>query len=147
MIELAPLRKARLKAKAGYTLVEILIVLAIIALLVAIVGPRLFTLFEGAKVKTTTTQIANLKQSLSIMQSDIGRFPTEQEGLNLLVQSSGQGVNNWSGPYLSSGEVPKDGWGNPFVYVAPAEGGEPQVASYGSDGKPGGTGTAADIVK
>ena len=73
--------------------------------------------------------------------------PTEQEGLNLLMQSPGQGVANWSGPYLDSGELPKDGWGNAFVYIPAPEGGQPQVESLGSDGKPGGTGNAADLIK
>lgn len=140
-------RSGRLGAKAGYTLIEVLIVLAIIAMLVAVVGPRLFALYDGAKAKTTNTQIANLKTALDTMQIDIGRYPTEQEGLNLLVQSPGQGVTNWSGPYLSSAELPKDGWGNAFVYVPAPEGGQPQVESLGADGKPGGTGTAADLIK
>lgn len=134
------------RVKGGYTLIEVLIVLAIIALLVALVGPRFYAMFDQAKVKTTTTQIATLKTSLDIMNTDIGRYPTEQEGLNLLMQSPGQGVANWNGPYLS-GELPKDAWGNPFVYVAAAEGGQPQVESLGSDGKPGGSGNAADIIK
>jgi general secretion pathway protein G len=147
MTEVLPPRRRRLRARAGYTLIEVLIVLAIIALLVALVGPRLFSLYDGAKAKTTNTQIANLKTALDTMQIDIGRYPTEQEGLNLLVQAPGQGVANWSGPYLSSPELPKDGWGNAYLYVAPPEGGQPQVGSYGADGKPGGSGTAADIIK
>jgi general secretion pathway protein G len=141
------LRLRRRRAKAGYTLIEILIVLAIIAMLVALVGPRLFALFDKAKVQATTTEIAALKTGLDTMQIDIGRYPTEQEGLNLLVQAPGQGVAGWSGPYLSSPEIPKDKWGNPYVYVAPPEGGQPQVGSLGSDGKPGGSGNAADIIR
>lgn len=137
----------RLRSKAGYTLIEILIVLAIIALLVSLVGPRLFALYDKSKAQTTTTEIATLKTALDTMQIDIGRYPTEQEGLNLLVAAPGQGVANWSGPYLSSPELPKDKWGNAYLYVAPPEGGQPQVGSYGSDGKPGGAGTAADILK
>ena len=62
-------------------------------------------------------------------------------------RSPGQGVANWSGPYLDSGELPKDGWGNAFVYIPAPEGGQPQVESLGSDGKPGGTGNAADLIK
>jgi general secretion pathway protein G len=137
----------RLRAKAGYTLIEVLIVLAIIALLVALVGPRLFSLYDKAKAQTTTTEITTLKTALDTMQIDIGRYPSEQEGLNLLVQAPGQGVANWSGPYLSSAEVPKDKWGNPYLYVPAPEGGQPQVGSYGADGKAGGSGTATDIIK
>jgi general secretion pathway protein G len=147
MIERLSASRRRLRAKAGYTLIEILIVLAIIALLVAVVGPKFFDLYEGSKAKTTTTQLANLKTALGYMQVDIGRFPTEQEGLNLLMQSPGEGVTGWKGPYLDTGELPKDAWGNPFIYIAPPDGGVPQVESLGSDAKPGGTGTKTDLIK
>jgi general secretion pathway protein G len=140
-------RRRRLRRKAGYTLVEILIVLAIIALLVAVVGPEFAKIFDGAKVKTTNTQIAELKTALDTMQPDIGRYPTQQEGLNLLLQSPGQGVSNWSGPYLKGGVVPKDAWGNDFVYLPGPDGAPPQIESFGSDGKQGGKDNAADIIK
>ena len=147
MTEVIGLRRRRFSGKGGYTLIEVLIVLAIIALLVALVGPRLFSIYDKAKAQASTTEIATLKTALDTMQIDIGRYPSEQEGLNLLVQSPGQGVAGWSGPYLSSAELPTDKWGNPYLYIPPPEGGQPQVGSYGADGKPGGSGTASDIVK
>jgi general secretion pathway protein G len=140
-------RSRRLAGKAGYTLIEILIVLAIIALIVALVGPRLFALYDKSKVTATGVEITTLKSALDVMQIDIGRYPTEQEGLALLVQAPGQGVPGWSGPYLSSSELPKDKWNNPYVYIGAPEGGQPKVGSLGADGKEGGSGNAADIVK
>lgn len=136
-------RKSR--AKAGYSLMEILIVLAIMGLLVALVGPQLANMFGGAQTKTSTAQIRTLKEALETMNLDIGRYPSEQEGLGLLVQSAGEGVPNWNGPYLSSG-LPNDPWKKPYVYSPPTDGTGPKVMTLGKDGKPGGSGADADIV-
>lgn len=138
--------KRRLQRKAGYSLLEILIVVSIIALIATLVGPQLLKLMGGAQSKTAMTQMKGLKETLGIMQVDIGRFPTEQEGLNLLVQAPGEGVPNWNGPYLSQNTVPNDPWGQPYRYV-PSQGEEgPKIASYGKDNKEGGSGENADIV-
>jgi general secretion pathway protein G len=140
------LNNRRLSLKAGYTLMEILIVLAILALLATVVGPQLFKQFGGAKVKTATLQVKSLKEALDTMQLQIGRYPTQAEGLDLLVKAPGEGVANWSGPYLTGAAVPKDPWNNAYVYTPPANDGEqPTVTTLGEDGKPGGTGNAADI--
>jgi general secretion pathway protein G len=81
------------------------------------------------------------------MHLDIGRYPTQQEGLTLLVRAPGEGVANWSGPYLS-GDLPKDPWGKDYIYIpAQADNEEPKISTLGSDGKPGGTGNAADITE
>ena len=132
-------------AKAGYSLLEILIVLAIIALIAALVGPRLFAQFDKSKVTAARVQVKSLESAVETMRLDIGRYPTAAEGLGLLDAAPGEGVANWSGPYLAGG-LPKDPWGHPYVYVAPTgEGAEPKVVSYGADGRPGGSGPAADI--
>ena len=139
-------RRPKHRAKAGYSLMEILIVLAIIGLLVALIGPRLTTILGGGQVKAAKAQIVSLKQALAAMQLDIGRYPSDQEGLTLLVQSSGGGVVNWNGPYLQ-GKLPKDPWDNPYVYAAPASSNaDPTITSLGKDSKPGGTGNDADIT-
>lgn len=138
---------ARLRSKAGYTLIEIMIVLAIIGLIVALVGPKFFEQFDKAKVTTATTQAKALKQALEVMNLDIGRFPTEQEGLHLLVQAGGDGAQGWQGPYLSSADLPKDPWQKDYLYIAPAEGQDPKVASLGKDNKEGGSGVNADILQ
>jgi general secretion pathway protein G len=131
--------------KAGYSLLEILIVLAIIALIAALVGPRLFAQLDHAKVTTARVQVRSLETALQTMELDIGRYPTESEGLTLLVQGDRKQVAGWNGPYLASG-VPLDPWGHAYVYEPPTDASHPpKVHSLGSDGKPGGEGLAADI--
>jgi general secretion pathway protein G len=139
-----PIRR-RLHKKAGYSLLEILIVLAIIALIAALVGPRLFAQLDRSKVTTARVQVRALETALETMRLDIGRYPTQAEGLELLVKADARSVAGWSGPYLSGG-LPKDPWGHPYA-MQPAPDAEhaPGVLSYGSDGKPGGEGNAADI--
>ncbi len=138
------IQKRRLKRKAGYSLLEILIVISIIALIVTLVGPQLFKTFGGAQSKAAATQMNAIKTSLGTLNLDIGRYPTEAEGLSLLVQSPGEGAANWNGPYMS--KVPSDPWGVPFHYLPPAEGGEPKIMTLGKDNKEGGTGENADIT-
>ena len=142
---LARARARRASRKAGYSLMEILIVLAIMGLLVALVGPQLANMFGGAQGKTATAQVRTIKEVLNNINLDIGRFPTQEEGLSLIVQAPGDGVANWNGPYMD--EVPQDPWGKPYIYTAPADGGEPTVSSLGKDGKPGGSGANADISR
>lgn len=150
-------------SRAGYSLLEILVVLAIIALIVAVVGPRLFTQLDRTKTTTARLQIRSLEAALETMRLDIGRLPTTQEGLNLLVSADPNSVNGWYGPYLSE-KLPDDPWGRPYIYEAPtastgattpgAEGalqgpaGEtrPKVMSYGADGAVGGDGVNADVT-
>jgi len=139
-------RTARRRAKAGYSLLEILIVLAIIALIVALVGPRLFAQLDHAKVTTARVQVKSLETALSTMEIDIGRYPTQGEGLGLLIDAPDRkAVPGWNGPYLSS-SVPNDPWGHAYVYDPPTDRAHPpRVHSLGADGKPGGEGDAADI--
>ena len=137
--------RRRSDLRAGYSLLEILIVLAIIALIAALVGPRLFAQFDKSKVTAARVQTKALESAIETMRIDIGRYPSPAEGLTLLNAAPGSGVANWSGPYLAGG-VPKDPWGHDYVYTAPAaDGQEPKVTSLGADGKPGGTGNNADI--
>jgi general secretion pathway protein G len=140
-------RRRRLKGKGGYSLMEILIVLTIIAMLVGLAGPQLMNLRSGANAKAAGVEAKALKTGLDTMSLDIGRYPTQAEGLSLLIQSPGDGVANWRGPYISSATVPNDPWGNPYIYAPPDQNGgsEPKVMSLGHDGKPGGTGNDADI--
>ena len=138
-------RRAGAALKAGYSLLEILIVLAIIALIAALVGPRLFAQLDKAKVTTARVEVRSLETALQTMELDIGRYPTESEGLSLLVDGDRKTVAGWNGPYLASG-VPMDPWAHPYVYEPPVDATHaPKVHSLGSDGKPGGEGMAADI--
>lgn len=141
----------RSKARAGYSMLEILVVLAIIALIAAVVGPRLFTQLDKSKTQTARLQIRSLEAALETMRIDIGRLPTEQEGLALLMQANPEQAPGWSGPYLDK-DLPPDPWGRPYIYVAPvaATSGAPidaraRVVSYGADGQEGGEGVNADV--
>lgn len=137
--------KRQIKGKRGFTLMEILIVLAIIAMLVAIIGPNIFKRFSHAKVTNTAIQMKSLESGLQALKLDIGRDPTDDEGLALLVTDAG--VTGWNGPYITGNVLPKDAWGNDYIYQAPADSqSEPVILSYGADGKEGGAGDDADIT-
>lgn len=134
--------------EGGFTLLEILIVLTIIALVAAFVGPRLMAQLDRSKVTAAKVQIRSLTSSLETMRLDLGRYPTEAEGLALLVEapsSTSEDAGLWQGPYLET-DVPEDPWNRPYLYRAPAtREGRPFVISLGSDGAEGGTGNAADL--
>ena len=130
----------------GYSLMEILIALAIISALTVIVGPRLTGHVDRSKTVSTLSQAKQLKASLGMLQMDVGRYPTQDEGFRLLVEPMNAGPL-WRGPYLD-GTIPTDAWGQPFQYVPPpAENiyASPRVYSLGADNAPGGTGLNADI--
>ncbi len=132
-------------AKGGYSLLEILIVLAIIAMIVALVGPRLFAQLDKSKVIAARVQIQGLKAALSTMRLDIDRYPSAEEGLAMLQAAPSQSVPGWAGPYMDGG-LPKDPWGNAYVYAPPvATSDAPKITSLGADGKPGGSGNDADL--
>ncbi|WP_207796647.1 type II secretion system major pseudopilin GspG [Sphingomonas oleivorans] len=132
---------------SGFTLVEMLIVVAIIGLVAAFVGPRLMAQLDRSKASAARVQIRSLAASLETMRLDLGRYPSDQEGLKLLVEAPSGTVQEeiWEGPYLDSG-LPRDPWGRPYVYQAPASpDGRPRIGSLGADGSAGGVGIAADI--
>ncbi len=135
-----------LSKQAGFTLMELLVVMAIIALLAALIAPRLFGQVSGSQIKATKAQIELLSRSLDAFRLDNGRYPNQNEGLAALVERPAA-APNWAGPYLSKRQVPKDAWGGDFIYARPASKGgiEYDLYSYGSDAKPGGEGDAADI--
>jgi general secretion pathway protein G len=135
----------RRRRQAGFTLIEIMVVMVIIGLLMALVGPNLIGRSEKAKTQAAAMQIERLGTVLDTFRLDIGRYPTTQEGLQALVQRP-SGLERWDGPYLNKG-VPKDPWDRPYVYRSPGEGGRPyDIYSLGADGAPGGQDQNRDIT-
>jgi general secretion pathway protein G len=130
--------------EAGFTLVEILVVITIIGLIMAIVGPRVLTYLGESKVKAAKIQIESFSSALDLYYLDMGRYPGSSEGLAALVVRPGN-AQEWNGPYLKGGAVPNDPWGHPYVYRSPVEHAPYEILSFGADGQEGGTGTAADI--
>jgi general secretion pathway protein G len=131
--------------RAGFTLLEMLVVLVIIGLLAGLVGPQLLGRVDISKVTAADTQIRMLKASIETMRLDIGRFPTQEEGLNLLVNVPGDEkiARKWRGPYLAE-DVPLDPWSNPYIYL-PLTGTKMALYSYGADGEMGGEGINAEV--
>ena len=132
---------------SGFTLIEMLVVLAIIGLLAGLVGPRLFSKVDSSKVQTAQTQVKMFKGALETLRLDIGRFPTQAEGLaSLNAAPSADDIRaKWKGPYLDE-PLPPDPWGNPYQYTVPGASGRPfSLYSFGADGKSGGEGIDADV--
>ena len=133
------------RGEAGVTLIEMLVVVVIIGLFVAIVGPRLFRNVDKAKRTAAHDQIAAYITALGTYKLDVGTFPTTEQGLQAL-RTAPEGVTNWQGPYTRQ-EIAPDPWGHPYIYKFPGEhGDEPDLISYGADGAPGGDDNNADIV-
>ncbi len=140
-------RSPRRNSIQGFTLLEMIVVLVIIGLIMGLVGPRLFSQADKAKVQTAETQAKMLKGALETMRLDIGRFPSQEEGLKLLVQAPGDSklAQRWKGPYLEDG-LPDDPWGNAYQYSPQPSGTRAfTLYSFGADGKNGGSGYDADI--
>jgi general secretion pathway protein G len=138
-------RSFRRLAEQGFTLIEMLVVISIIALIMALVGPRVLNFLTESKVKAAKIQIESLSNALDLYALDTGQYPSGAEGLEGLMQRSGR-AGNWNGPYLKGNVVPKDPWGRPYIYRSPGQHGAYDILSYGSDGQEGGTGAAADIT-
>src|SRR5882672_10421320 len=129
--------------RAGFTLLELLVVMVIIGILAGFVAPRYFAQVGKSQVKAARAQIDALDKALDQYRIDMGRYPTTEEGLDGLMQAP-PGELAWSGPYLKKA-VPPDPWGHPFVYTSPGAHAEVDILSYGKDGRAGGTGENADI--
>jgi general secretion pathway protein G len=137
--------RASRAAQRGFTLVEMLVVISIIGLIMALVGPRVLNYLSESKTKTAKIQIQSFESSLDLFFLDVGRFPSSSEGLTALMQRPGS-FGNWNGPYLKGTAVPVDPWGHPYVYRAPGQHGAYDIISYGADGQEGGTGAAGDVT-
>ena len=132
------------RKKQGFTLIELLIVMIIISLLAALVGPRFFGQEKKAKQRAAKGQISLFETALDTYRLDVGKYPTTDLGLEAL-RVKPDGLEKWDGPYLAK-EVPLDPWGNAYEYVSPGEHGDFDIKSFGADGNPGGEGDDLDIV-
>jgi general secretion pathway protein G len=130
--------------EAGFTLVEMLVVITIIGLIMGLIGPRVLNYLGESKVKAAKIQMQSFASALDLFNLDTGRYPSTSEGLAALVRPT-PGIAAWNGPYLKGGNVPNDPWNHPYIYRAPGEHGAYDIMSLGSDGQEGGSGTAADI--
>jgi general secretion pathway protein G len=132
------------RSPAGFTLLELLVVMVLIGLLAGFVAPRYFAQVGKSQVKVARAQVDGLDKALDQYRLDVGHYPTSEQGLQALVtQPSGE--VNWAGPYLKKA-VPADPWGRSYVYQQPGSHGDFDLVSYGKDGRPGGNGEDADIT-
>ena len=128
----------------GFTLLELLVVLAIIALLMGVVGPQVMKHLGTSKTKAVKVQIEDLSLALDMYKLDVGVYPSTEQGLDVLVAKP-ETVINWIGPYLRKSFIPKDAWGNEYHYQYPGDHGPFDVFSYGADNTEGGENEDQDI--
>ncbi|WP_413665075.1 type II secretion system major pseudopilin GspG [Microbulbifer sp. CNSA002] len=133
----------KFKVQLGFTMMELLIVLVIVGLLAALVGPSLYKRVNPAKASVARAQIQNFTGALDAYFVDVGEFPSDAESLEAL-RVKPAGAEGWQGPYLKK-EVPLDPWSRPYVYKSPGRNGGYEIVSYGRDGAQGGEGDNADI--
>jgi general secretion pathway protein G len=137
--------RSYLLRNGGFTLLELLIVMIIIGLLAALIGPKMIGRVGESRQTVAKQQIEGFSTALEMFKLDTTRYPTQEEGMEALVAAPHE-VENWKGPYLKKKFIPKDPWGNDYVYVYPGENGDYDIISYGADGAEGGDGENADVV-
>jgi general secretion pathway protein G len=133
---------------SGFTLIELMVVIVILGILAGLIVPRIMDRPDEAKQMKARMQIESLETALKLYKLDNGGYPTTEQGLQALVEppQTGNVPENWKkGGYLEKGRVPKDPWGNEFVYLSPGVQGEFDIVSYGADGVPEGEGANQDI--
>ncbi|MGZ5052956.1 MAG: type II secretion system major pseudopilin GspG [Methylobacter sp.] len=128
----------------GFTLLELLVVLGIIAMLAGIVGPQVMKHMGESKVKAAKVQIEDLASALDMYKLDMGTYPTSEQGLKALIEAP-DASNRWNGPYLRKAKMPLDPWQQEYRYVSPGTHGKFDLYSMGADGKEGGEGEDKDI--
>ena len=137
-------RPAITSGQRGFTLIELMVILVIIGVLAALIVPNVIDRADESRVTAARADVANLMQALKLYRLDNQRYPTQEQGLQALVQrpTSGPPAPNWR-PYLE--KLPTDPWGRPYQYLNPGVHGAVDVFSFGADGQPGGEGNDADI--
>lgn len=135
----------RSRREGGFTLMELLVVMAIIGLLAVLVAPRVIGFLSGAKVDTAKVQVDRLSGVLDLYRLEIGQYPSQNDGLVVLVDRPAN-ASNWNGPYIRNRKSLTDPWGNPYLYRYPGEHGEFDLYTLGADGREGGDGENQDIT-
>ena len=131
--------------RSGFTILELLLVLVILAVLAGIVGSRFVGQSQSAKIKAAQTQLQSFKTAISAFEIDMGRYPTSSEGLRVLVEKpGGQNAKDWKGPYLDADVVPKDQWDTAWNYRQPGQK-RPEGYDLWSNGPDGAEGGSDDI--
>ncbi len=138
-------RAERRDGEAGFTLVEMLVVITIIGLIMGLVGPRVLSYLSESKAKAAKIQIESLVAAMDLYYLDNSRYPGANEGLAALVERPAS-ASAWNGPYLKTGSVPVDPWGHPYVYKVPGERGPYEIDSYGSAGPDGAGGSGGTLI-
>jgi general secretion pathway protein G len=140
------LTKSTRSRSVGFTLLELLVVVAIIGLLAAYVGPKYFTQIGRSEQAVAKSQLEAFSRALGAYRIDVGSYPTTEEGLAVLTvkPSDSAKATKWNGPYLEK-TAPLDPWGKSYIYRSPGSKSDFELVSYGKDGQPGGTGDAADV--
>lgn len=132
------------KHASGFTLIELLVVLVILGLLAGLVGPNVMKYVGSSKIEVARAQIEDLSAGLDLFKLDVGRYPTADEGLQVLVEGNDT-IAGWNGPYLRKKRVPLDPWNNAYIYAMPGQGSDYDLISLGADGEPEGSGENADL--
>jgi general secretion pathway protein G len=132
------------KAQSGFTLLELLVVLGIIAMLAGIVGPQVMKHLGESKTKAAKVQVEDFSAALDMYKLDMGKYPTSEQGLQALIEAP-EGSKRWNGPYLKKAKMPVDPWLNEYHYASPGTHGKFDLFTFGADDKEGGEGEDQDI--
>ena len=128
----------------GFTLIELLVVLVILGLLAGLVGPNVMKYVGSSKIEVAKAQLEDLSAGLDLFKLDVGRYPSDTEGLRVLVEGNDT-IPGWNGPYLRKKRVPLDPWNNSYIYAMPGQDNAYELYSLGADGEPEGSGENADL--
>jgi general secretion pathway protein G len=133
------------KSQAGLTLVELLVVLAILALFAGLAAPQVLRYLGTARTETAKTQLSSIESAIELYYLDVGHYPPSEPGLKSLIEAPAN-TATWNGPYLKKSKSLFDPWGNPYLYRFPGKHGDFDVLSFGRDGQPGGDGEDQDVT-